>query len=461
MKQIGNVKSNAKYNPDEARYPPPANLIDSERDSELEKYIRGNYFCSDSICTESNIAAAKYEFKTLMKRTASSSRAVAVDTKPVTLPKVSVLSSSSKVDRSAAVEALLGPSRSAASRASVIGPSRSNTTVATASGSTSSSAASVPSAKPVPTRATLSTSSSAPVAATQQEIRSVPQPVPPSSSNASGQTSLGGLTANSLPSLQSQMKTIDATLPLQVMTAPVSTPLPISTQTSYLAAPNPFHNLSASPTNPYASPLGQTTGISPGSFGSGMSPGPGTTGSLAGYSPAGLSPSVSTMTLQSTTPSPNPFTPQALPTSSSFGTQPNFIQSNYTAAPQQPQNPFGSQMYTGQHTVQQPIGGQIMSSQPQVQFAQQQTPMQMQPNGNPYLQGQMTPSPFMPGQMGGSPSPFATSQTLQQMNQMSQMNCMQQQPIQQQQGLGGTNPFTSWIQQPPAQQGGYSQQWGM
>ena len=43
MKQMGNVKSNSIYNPDETRYPPPTNMIDSERDSELEKYIRGAF----------------------------------------------------------------------------------------------------------------------------------------------------------------------------------------------------------------------------------------------------------------------------------------------------------------------------------------------------------------------------------------------------------------------------------
>ncbi len=40
MKANGNVKSNAHYNSDETRNPPPTNMIDSERDSELEKYIR-------------------------------------------------------------------------------------------------------------------------------------------------------------------------------------------------------------------------------------------------------------------------------------------------------------------------------------------------------------------------------------------------------------------------------------
>ncbi|KIJ16285.1 hypothetical protein PAXINDRAFT_168446, partial [Paxillus involutus ATCC 200175] len=43
MKEIGNIKSNALYNPDETRHPPPANMLDSERDSELEKFIRSKY----------------------------------------------------------------------------------------------------------------------------------------------------------------------------------------------------------------------------------------------------------------------------------------------------------------------------------------------------------------------------------------------------------------------------------
>lgn len=41
MKSIGNIACNVKYNPDETRHPPPANREESERDSELEKYIRG------------------------------------------------------------------------------------------------------------------------------------------------------------------------------------------------------------------------------------------------------------------------------------------------------------------------------------------------------------------------------------------------------------------------------------
>ena len=41
MGEMGNVKSNAIFNPDEIRNPPPTNMIEQERDSDLEKYIRG------------------------------------------------------------------------------------------------------------------------------------------------------------------------------------------------------------------------------------------------------------------------------------------------------------------------------------------------------------------------------------------------------------------------------------
>ncbi|QRW13265.1 GTPase activating protein for Arf protein [Ceratobasidium sp. AG-Ba] len=43
VKSIGNINANAKWNPNEARHPPPTNLEESERDSEMEKYIRAKY----------------------------------------------------------------------------------------------------------------------------------------------------------------------------------------------------------------------------------------------------------------------------------------------------------------------------------------------------------------------------------------------------------------------------------
>jgi len=42
MKKNGNIKSNEHYNPDEIRHPPPTNMTEAERDSELEIYIRGS-----------------------------------------------------------------------------------------------------------------------------------------------------------------------------------------------------------------------------------------------------------------------------------------------------------------------------------------------------------------------------------------------------------------------------------
>ncbi|EPQ31028.1 uncharacterized protein PFL1_01217 [Pseudozyma flocculosa PF-1] len=43
MKDMGNLKSNRIFNPDEVRNRPPTNIEESERDSELEKFIRAKY----------------------------------------------------------------------------------------------------------------------------------------------------------------------------------------------------------------------------------------------------------------------------------------------------------------------------------------------------------------------------------------------------------------------------------
>lgn len=465
MKQTGNIKSNALYNPDEKRYPPPTNMIESERDSELEKYIR-----------------AKYEFKTFMKRTNEAK------------PKASPLAPSSSIDRSAAVAALLGPSRSAASRASHSSTSKLQSTSATTSSSTQSGSA-VPSKSAPPASTSLqdklNASGSTPALPPRPQDRSASQPLLSStSSGAQTQTSASG----------SQPQTIDATLPLQVL-VPGSSPLsiPSSSPATYLSAPNPFHNLqSGSPS--FQPSFGQTTGISPGSIGTGLSVSPGISSSFTGTNMSPFQTSSMGGAPLSSTPSPNPFSPQALPNAASvnsiglqnsmtgFAQQPQmpFSQTAQTAfgqfAPQtqlgQPQTslsqpnqspfaqinqssfgqagatPFGQSSIPGQQYGQQHSQAQTFSQQQQQQpqFAQPQPQFQASGMGNPYLQ---TPSPFMAGQsVGGSPSPFSQNQT------MSQMNTMQQ--TSQQTGFGGTNPFTSWIQQPPSQQqGGYGQQWGM
>ncbi|KAH8829212.1 hypothetical protein DL96DRAFT_1679653 [Flagelloscypha sp. PMI_526] len=43
MREMGNLNSNAIFNPNETRFPPPPNTVDPERDSELELYIRNKY----------------------------------------------------------------------------------------------------------------------------------------------------------------------------------------------------------------------------------------------------------------------------------------------------------------------------------------------------------------------------------------------------------------------------------
>ena len=40
MKNTGNIKSNEYWNPDEKKHPLPTNMEETERDSELEKFIR-------------------------------------------------------------------------------------------------------------------------------------------------------------------------------------------------------------------------------------------------------------------------------------------------------------------------------------------------------------------------------------------------------------------------------------
>ncbi|EKM56718.1 uncharacterized protein PHACADRAFT_254002 [Phanerochaete carnosa HHB-10118-sp] len=365
-------------------------------------------------------------------------------------PKLSPLVPSSSVDRSAAVTALLGPSRSAASRAASMSTFRPRDTAPLVDMSLSSQD------KPTPP-------ASAPALPTRPQNRSVSQPLLSSiPAGAQGQSAFGSSLTSSRP------QTIDATLPLQVL-PPASAPPP----PSYLSAANPFHNLQTGSAPLPQSSFGQTTGVSPGL-------GVSSTGMSSSFSGTNLSPFQASpfgAAPLSSTPSPHPFSPQGL----SIG--PNGINTQSTTTNQsqiafsqpfgQSQTPFGqpNQASFGQpsqflftQTIQTPfnqpvsIGQQFgqqhaqaqsytQQQQMQMQFAQPQPQLHTSAPGNPYLQ---TPSPFMGAQsVGGSPSPLAQTQALPQTNTT-------------QTGFGGANPFTSWIQQPPAQQqGGYSRQWGM
>ncbi|KAI0357879.1 ArfGap-domain-containing protein [Trametes cingulata] len=392
MKSMGNVKSNAHYNPDEIKHPPPTNMIDSERDSDLEKYIR-----------------AKYEYKSF-------------------------------VSRSAQVAALLGPSRSSSSKLSPAAPPRSQTVPVPGSSTTPSvSTAAAPSAALPPT----TIESIAP--RTQSQFRSVSQPVAPSLPSTSQQQQVP---APSQPQLMQQQQAqqqpqqssnpvwndlaqlqapaVNSSLPLQYAAPTGTQPISIPSAPTGLAPPSAYSGLSVSPNSPFPSsftqnspggmfPGGQprsmslNTGLSMG-YGSGTSPGTGL--GMMGTSPSMLHPQSTfgglsapgSMPMHNSTPSPSPFVPQALPpTGSGFQQQQpgtfapsSFGQSNSGFLQPQPQ---GSPMFPTQQ-LQYGQGSPMFQSQPLGQ--QPQMSMQMQGMGAPnaYMQ-----PPQQQQQMFGSPQP--------------------------------------------------------
>ncbi|KAL1680623.1 hypothetical protein EV122DRAFT_171095, partial [Schizophyllum commune] len=210
MKQMGNVKSNAIYNNNEVRHPPPPQTLDPERDSEMEKYIR-----------------AKYEYKRFL-------------------------------DKHAIVASKLGPSRSAASVRATTPTSRGSTpqprSVSAAGPSTSAAparaatlAATAASSGPgsVPTRA-----STAPIQAQagQQQFQQPGQQYqqPGQQQQQQQQNGVWG----DLVQLQGPAQ--NTTLPLQVMAQPTG------------LAPNPFGQMQM---NGQMQMQAQPTGLAPNPFG--------------------------------------------------------------------------------------------------------------------------------------------------------------------------------------------------
>ncbi|OSD00650.1 hypothetical protein PYCCODRAFT_1479087 [Trametes coccinea BRFM310] len=429
MKSMGNLKSNAHYNPDEIKNPPPTNMIESERDSELEKYIR-----------------AKYEYKSF-------------------------------VPRSAKVAALLGPSRSATTKlSSAAEPPRPKTVPAASPAATSSTSTAVtPAAQPATSTASSLASSAL---RTQSQIRSVSQPVPTLSSSSQHYSASQAQTAALQQQQQSQQQqtssqssnpvwndlaqlqapATNSSLPLQYA-SPINTqPISIPTTSTGLSAPNPYGGLSVSPNASFPSSFSQqqqggafaggqprslslNTGMSSLSMGvSGMGYNPGASPGMLGSSPSMLQPQPTfgglstpgSMLPQNTTPSPSPYTPQPLPPSgygltrqqqqqsqqqfapSSFGQQQTFLQPQQTQGQFQPQ---GSPMFQPQQ-LQYGQSSPMFQPQPLGQGAMS-VPAQMQGSmatGNPFLQPQpqqqqqqMQQPQFMP--MGTpSPSPYGQQQ---------------------------------------------------
>lgn len=122
MQQCGNRKSNELYNPNDAKHPPPTDLEESERDSQLERFIR-----------------RKYESKRYMDphakthSTSSATTSVSSDLSFNMLPRTARSSSSSVHHPSPSAQSFLfaqSPSLTCSSKASIQSHSRGNSVTA-------------------------------------------------------------------------------------------------------------------------------------------------------------------------------------------------------------------------------------------------------------------------------------------------------------------------------------------
>ncbi|KII91489.1 hypothetical protein PLICRDRAFT_51630 [Plicaturopsis crispa FD-325 SS-3] len=418
MRQNGNVKSNAFYNPNETRHPPPTNMMESERDSELELYIR-----------------AKYQYKKF-------------------------------IDRSKLVASHLGPSQSSSVKRPQSTPIATSTPPAP---SPASAPAPISNAKPtVPANTlgygpSLGTSNVAPRSMPQPPVaRSVSQPLssqfkPPQPPQKPSNNPLW----DDLISLQGPAQS--STLPLQV-------------QATSMPNTNPYANFAG---NPAFTPQQTGVGSSPAFGGMGMM-NTGMSGNTNPFQyqgqPAPFAPSGSTNPFNQSGGFGQVY-PSATGAGGSFGS--GMMTGNGQATGSgpfaQPQQAFMS----SQPQVQSPLAMQTQQTsffqpQPQAQSIQPQ-PFSGSPSAfgggspSPYLQtGQQQPmnggSPSPYGQQpvmnqqpnGGSPSPYMQQPFAQQPSPFAQQP--QQQP--QQQTFNPSNPFVGWAQNPQPGYPQQQQQWG-
>jgi len=378
---MGNVKSNAIYNPDEVRNPPPTNMIEQERDSDLEKYIRGKTILQPPprFWHSDGVPLGKYEFKKFF-------------------------------DKRGVVAAKLGPSRSKDSFVRGLSPQPSPGT------STVSSSSPAPRPRTQPSSSQLAVNlPPRPASTVVQPTQTPAQPLAPRP--ASVWDDLASLSTSSS----------NASLPLQYMANPGPAQPMVQQPTSFNPA-NPYANLAVTPglqpqpsplSQPLSLPLQQNPGMglqSPG-FNSGLQPSLGGTPGL-----------LSIPQSQST----NFLTPQtqqfnAGPTFGAGLSSMNNLQQPFSAPA------FPNQTFLPQQTqqLQQPGGGMLSATFPgQMQGFQQPTP---NATGNPFyamqqqqqMQMQMQQTGYLPQQQqafGTSPgnpfgqvmqpgTPFTTTQT--------------------------------------------------
>ncbi|KZT63209.1 ArfGap-domain-containing protein [Daedalea quercina L-15889] len=386
MKNTGNVKCNSYYNPNETRHPPPTNMVDSERDSDLEKYIR-----------------SKYEFKSF-------------------------------INRAAAAAALLGPSKSL-NRLSPGPQARSQTVLTTATNSTPSAPPPVPPKNPSPAPPPVTAASSTPAQLTTAtpstfsppSFRSVSQPVSSSPTTFTSQTSFASGIKTQSPSVAQQSSTWAALASLQSPSSSVqpsftpSQSLQSQTQQtntpSFSMSPNPFSGLSASPSSPFPSSVssistraGQDGVPRSASLGTGLALNVNVGSPMGSLTPGGSSPFQTQTTLGASSPfqpSPSPFQPQ-------INGAPSF----------QPQQALGLGLsaqnmnpYAGLSTS--PMGTNAFAGQPTGSFQSQSSPYmqtnplqpQPSPQPSPFQQQQQMFQPQMPMQSASSTNPFFQTQS--------------------------------------------------
>ncbi|CCM05416.1 uncharacterized protein FIBRA_07633 [Fibroporia radiculosa] len=392
MKNIGNIRSNLQYNPNETRHPPPTNMIDSERDSDLEKFIR-----------------SKYEFKLFMK---------------ATLHAPAPASSSSTSDKLP------------------IPPLRSQTApVPNPAPTTSSPGPPVPPKTPIPAPATFSGSFNP----GQSQMRSASQPVPAPpptfapqqlTQNPPQQQLAGGTpTWNSLMSLQSpSLSQAPGVFPAPTPSTSLASSIQPSSA-SFSHPTNPYSALSASPSSPFPSSLstGPMSAAPPGSVGRSMSlnsglafsssMGMGGNAGLGVASPSGPASFTTAQTglgfsapLSTSTPvsNSNPFTSFA---PGSIGSNIGMGSGATPLGQQQPyflaqSAPFGQ---TGQQQPIQPRPSPLFHAQSLPQPTQMQMQSPMSTASNPFMQTQQGQAQFgvqMQPQYNATPSaPFGHPQT--------------------------------------------------
>ncbi|KIK68299.1 hypothetical protein GYMLUDRAFT_35684 [Collybiopsis luxurians FD-317 M1] len=436
MKEMGNLNSNAIYNPNELRHPPPPMLTEDERDSELEKYIR-----------------AKYEYKRFF-------------------------------DKHALVASKLGPSRSS----SILPPRTSSNPTSPAS----SRPPAIPSSSSSPNSASITQTrsvsqpvlSSLPSAASQPAIQPQPKtqtPLPPSSSPSNQK---GGVW-NDLLALQSP--SANSSLPLQYQQFQTSAGLGSST--------NPFSNMTGMNSAGFAP---TSTGL-PSMIGTGMGTGPngltinlGPTPTMgmglgAGYnSPmsfsAGMAPNpTGTNPFQQQFLPNNPFAQQQ-PASAGFPASASMLPSAGSAINGLPaglSTPFMAQQqspapsfYPSQASPMIPQSQMQLQSPAPMFSPVPQNPSQLGYGGGMQMQGGHSPQPQMSTtpqltmsttpQFVSSPSPHLqmSAGTMGMGMRMNGMNGGQQQmqmPMQQPQMGPGSAGLWGQQQQQPAM---FGQQWG-